>query len=230
MARTVPDTPASKVVGQDAIDCLYNYRYLLRIDRSRAPPGKAPDIRTFIIHLAGIAGFDSTITTTPAGNTKTLGSLPHVQARSDLPPRNEPRTMSIRQSARVNCGEMKDRGQFRGGHRPSWERSPSVPPMGHDVCRNRHAGQHDTDLATTGSPAGLASGSDRGRYSGPAPSAAHLAEREFSDPDRGRTRNRELRSLSDRGRVAPPCHRGQGRRNGGRIREKSSGNGHPTTI
>ena len=60
MARTAPDTPASQVVGQDAIECLYNYRYLLRIDRSRAPPGIAPDIRTFIIHLAGIAGFDST--------------------------------------------------------------------------------------------------------------------------------------------------------------------------
>ena len=60
MARTVPDTPASQVVGHDAIECLYNYRYLLRIDRSRAPPETAPDIRTFIIHLAGIAGFDST--------------------------------------------------------------------------------------------------------------------------------------------------------------------------
>ena len=59
MARTVPDTPTSKVVGQDAIDCLYHYRYPLRIDRSRAPPGKAPDIRIFIIYLAGIAGFDA---------------------------------------------------------------------------------------------------------------------------------------------------------------------------
>ena len=60
MARTVPDTPASQVVGQEAIDCLYNYRYLLRINRSRAPPGENLDIRTFVIDLAGIAGFDST--------------------------------------------------------------------------------------------------------------------------------------------------------------------------
>ena len=60
MARTAPDTPASQVVGKDAIDCLYNDRHLLRIDRSRAPPGNAPDIRTFVIHLAGIAGFDPT--------------------------------------------------------------------------------------------------------------------------------------------------------------------------
>ena len=60
MARTVPDTPASQVVGQEAIDCLYNYRYLRRISRSRAPPGKDLDIRTFVIYLAGIAGFDST--------------------------------------------------------------------------------------------------------------------------------------------------------------------------
>ena len=45
MARSAPDTPASQFVGQDAVDCLYNDRYLLRIGRSRGPPGNAPDGR-----------------------------------------------------------------------------------------------------------------------------------------------------------------------------------------
>ncbi len=60
MARTAPKTPASEVVGQEAIDCLYNYRYLLRICNARAPPEPAPDIKSFVIDLAGIAGFDPT--------------------------------------------------------------------------------------------------------------------------------------------------------------------------
>ena len=59
MARTDPDTPASKVC-QDAIKRLYNSCCLRRIDRSQTPPANAPPFRTFIVDSAGTSGFDPT--------------------------------------------------------------------------------------------------------------------------------------------------------------------------
>ena len=57
MARDKPDTPAGEVVTQDEFDVLYALRKAQGGARARAPPGHRPDIRTFVIDLAGIVGF-----------------------------------------------------------------------------------------------------------------------------------------------------------------------------
>ena len=60
MARAAPQTPADEVVEQDMIDCLYEYLHILGVLRARAPSGHRPDIRTFVVDLAKVAGFDPT--------------------------------------------------------------------------------------------------------------------------------------------------------------------------
>ena len=60
MARTAPKTPADEVVERDMINCLYECLYILGVLRARAPPGRQPDIRTFVVDLAKVAGFDPT--------------------------------------------------------------------------------------------------------------------------------------------------------------------------
>ena len=57
MARDKPDTPASEVVTQEEFDVLYALRKAQGGAPARAPPGHRPDIRTFVIDLAGIVGF-----------------------------------------------------------------------------------------------------------------------------------------------------------------------------
>ena len=57
MARDKPDTPAGEVVTQEEIDVLYALRKAQGGARARAPPSHRPDIRTFVIDLAGIVGF-----------------------------------------------------------------------------------------------------------------------------------------------------------------------------
>ena len=57
MARDKPDTPAGEVVSQEEIDVLDALLKAQGGPRARAPPGHRPDIRTFVIDLAGIVGF-----------------------------------------------------------------------------------------------------------------------------------------------------------------------------
>ena len=57
MARNSPQVPAREVVGDDQVDCLNEYRKHRGIHRSPQPPDPDPDIRAFVVALAGIAGF-----------------------------------------------------------------------------------------------------------------------------------------------------------------------------
>jgi len=57
MARNSPQVPARDVPGDDPVDCLNEYRTYRKIHRSPEPPDPDPDIRAFVIALAGIAGF-----------------------------------------------------------------------------------------------------------------------------------------------------------------------------
>ena len=59
MARNNPDVPAKIVVGAIQVRCLYDYLYYRGVRRSRAPPNPNPTIRTFVIDLASVAGFES---------------------------------------------------------------------------------------------------------------------------------------------------------------------------
>lgn len=59
LARNAPHTPAREVVGDDQVECLYDYLRYRGVRRSRGPPHGGPDIRTFVIDLASIAGFES---------------------------------------------------------------------------------------------------------------------------------------------------------------------------
>ena len=58
MARDKPDTPADRVVDSDAITALYVRLMAYGIVPARPPPGQPPDIRTFVIDTARLAGFD----------------------------------------------------------------------------------------------------------------------------------------------------------------------------
>ena len=57
MARDKPDTPADRVVAHDEIVILYVRLIAYGIHRARSPPEKPPDIRTFVIDIAKLAGF-----------------------------------------------------------------------------------------------------------------------------------------------------------------------------
>ncbi len=57
MARDKPDTPADEVVTQEEIDVLSALLKAQGGPRARALPGHRPDIRTFVIDLAGTVGF-----------------------------------------------------------------------------------------------------------------------------------------------------------------------------
>ena len=57
MARDKPDTPADRVVADDEIVILYVRLIAYGIHRARSPPEKPPDIRTFVIDIAKLAGF-----------------------------------------------------------------------------------------------------------------------------------------------------------------------------
>ncbi len=59
MARNDPQVAAKQVVGDEQVECLYDYLYYRGIHRSRGPPNHNPNIRTFVIDLASIAGFES---------------------------------------------------------------------------------------------------------------------------------------------------------------------------
>lgn len=57
MARDKPDTIADRVVTDDEIVILYVRLMAYGIVRARPPPDKPPDIRTFVIDVARLAGF-----------------------------------------------------------------------------------------------------------------------------------------------------------------------------
>ncbi len=59
MARNHPEALAKEVVGDEQVECLYDYLHFRGIRRSRGPPNHNPNIRTFVIDLASIAGFES---------------------------------------------------------------------------------------------------------------------------------------------------------------------------
>ncbi len=59
MARNNPQVPARQVVGDEQVECLYAYLHFRGIRGSRGPPNYNPNIRTFVIDLASIAGFES---------------------------------------------------------------------------------------------------------------------------------------------------------------------------
>ncbi len=80
MARTAPQTPADEVVEQDMIDCLYEYLHILGVLRARAPPGHRPDIRTFVVDLAKVAGFDPTKRQPLPGTRKLWEAWMHFRA------------------------------------------------------------------------------------------------------------------------------------------------------
>ena len=58
MARDKPDTQANQVVDDDEIVILYVRLMAYGIIRARSPPEETPDIRTFVIDVARLAGFD----------------------------------------------------------------------------------------------------------------------------------------------------------------------------
>ena len=57
MARDKPDTPANLVVADDEIVILGVRLKAYGIHRARSPPGKPSDIRTFVIDVARLGGF-----------------------------------------------------------------------------------------------------------------------------------------------------------------------------
>ena len=59
MARNDPDVAARQVVGNDQVECLYQYLFYRGIHRTRGPPNPNPTIRQFVIDLASVAGFAS---------------------------------------------------------------------------------------------------------------------------------------------------------------------------
>ncbi len=56
-ARDTPDMPADRVVGKDRIASLHVLLETLGLARARPPPEKPPDIRTVVIDIARLAGF-----------------------------------------------------------------------------------------------------------------------------------------------------------------------------
>ncbi len=61
------------------IDCLYQYLRFERIIRVRAPPDHRPDIRTFVIDLARIAGFHPSKRQPLPGTSKLWGAWMHFK-------------------------------------------------------------------------------------------------------------------------------------------------------
>ena len=57
MARDQPETSADAVVTEDHIAALYIHLQYHAIIPARPPPGTVPDIRTFAVDLARLAGF-----------------------------------------------------------------------------------------------------------------------------------------------------------------------------
>ena len=71
MARDKPDTPANLVVADDEIVILGVRLKAYGIHRARSPPGKPSDIRTFVIDVARLGGFQPRISQ-PLPGTKLL--------------------------------------------------------------------------------------------------------------------------------------------------------------
>ena len=59
---------------------LYEYLHILGVLRARAPPGHRPDIRTFVVDLAKVAGFDPTKRHPLPGTSKLWEAWMHFRA------------------------------------------------------------------------------------------------------------------------------------------------------